>query len=348
VILCPQGHPNPNGTTYCAECKQYIDTTTAPVEPPTEVLPPEPLVSLSQPLLSARVGSEATCEVLIEGDVAVAKRYSIEISGDAAAFASVDPSSVDVAPRTVAVVQLTFRPVAPAAAGGELSYVVTVAPSDRPEVPRLVMGRIELTPAVAAASLQLRPQTSRGRGGAQHLLIVQNLGPEPMTAKPRADPLDSAAIAFQPPTVAVPAGGTATVQVRIRPHEELWFGKNEHPFRVSVGDQAEAAGVMIQRPRVPVGLALAVALLAVAAVVFVSSLGSDDGVDGEVHAIPHLNVRAGPGVGFDDVGEIPDGDEIVIECRTRTNWLRLIEPSEHEGAFVAGNKVEVAERVPLC
>ena len=357
MILCPQGHPNPNGTTYCAECKQYIDATTAPAEPPTEVLPAEPLVSLSQPSLSARVGSEATCEVLIEGDVAVAKQYTVEISGDAAPFASVDPSSIEVAPGTVAVVLLTFRPVASGAEGGELSYVVRVAPSDRPEAPRLVMGRIELDPAVAveapSLSMQLRPQTSRGRGGAEHLLIVQNLGAEPMTAEPTAmGPGDSVAIAIEPPAVAVPAGGTATMRVRIRPREMLWFGKREHPFRVLAGPDAEAAGVMIQRPRVAVWLALALALVVAWAVaVLATSLGSDDpdiGVAGEVHAIPHLNVREGPGVETPDVGDVSDGEEIVIECRTPTNWLRLIEPSDDEGGFVAGNKVEVAEEVPLC
>jgi hypothetical protein len=33
MILCPNGHPNPDGTTHCEVCDVYIQTITAPPEP---------------------------------------------------------------------------------------------------------------------------------------------------------------------------------------------------------------------------------------------------------------------------------------------------------------------------
>ena len=41
-VLCKNGHPNPEGATYCSVCHVYIDAAAAPEPPPPPPPPPEP------------------------------------------------------------------------------------------------------------------------------------------------------------------------------------------------------------------------------------------------------------------------------------------------------------------
>jgi hypothetical protein len=348
MIRCPNGHLQPDGTMYCATCKEYIVETATSID--TTVLPPEPqpLASLSPPSLTAAAGTEASSELRVESRAATTGRFDVAVTGEAAAFASVDRTSLEVAPATVAVTRLTFRPP-PSLPAGELSFEVSVAPSEHPETPRLVSGRllVEAQPAPAPVhpSAQLQPPTSTGRRLGRHKLIVQNLGADPVMSQPTAAVSnESATVAFRPGQFAVPAGGTAAIEVRVRPREPIWRGRRVHQFSVLAAPGAETDGKMIQRPRLMgfVALGLVVLVGLVALIGAMSLINSDDGLVGHVtlRESRNLNVRPGPSDAPPVVGKIPDGGEVVVDCSIGS-WYRLIKPSEHEGRFVFAPNVDL-------
>jgi hypothetical protein len=359
VILCPNGHENPDGTTYCSQCFSYIDASAPTVEPPLQPDQPEPLVSLSPPSLAVPPGGEGSCDVLLESRAETSEHYDVEITGEAASWAAVDPASLELAPAAVGAARLTFRPPASAVPGGEFPYAVKVASRERPEAPALVSGRLQLGSPVSAPAppgvstpalaVQLRPETSKGRTGAEHVLIVQNLSADTVTSEPTAVIPDSGvAIAFDPPSAAVPAGGTVAIRVRVRPRETLWLGRRDHAFRVLVAHDAEVTGVMVQRPRVPVWLAV-VPVLAVGAVAAVALVRPDDqGIDGRIATPSGANVREGPAQTEKRVGGLKADTEIRIDCRVGDQWFRLNEPSEFEGKFVAAGLVDSSATPERC
>jgi hypothetical protein len=359
VILCPNGHENPAGTTYCAQCFAYIDASAPTVEPPLKPDQPEPLVSLSPPSLAVAPGGEGSCEVLLESRAETSEHYDIELTGEAASWAVVDPASVELAPAGTGAARVTFRPAASMAPGGELPFVVKVASRERPEAPALVPGRIQVGAGVSAPapshvsmpalSVQLRPETSKGRSRAEHMLIVQNLGAHSVTSEPAVTGSDSGiAITFDPPSAAVPAGGTVAMRVRVRPREGLWFGRREHPFRLLAADGAEVAGIMVQRPRVPVWLALALVLVLGAIAGFALAGREGGGLDGRIATPSGANVRDGPAQTEERVGGLRLGTEIQIDCRVGDHWFRLNEPSEFQGKFVAAGLVDSSATPEPC
>jgi hypothetical protein len=115
VVRCKNGHENPDGATYCAECHVYIDTAAEPVQPEPAPEPEDapaaaqPVVTLSEATLHAIAGEEASCTATILNPGGVADAYALEVSGPAAWSASVEPRNVALAPGAQATTALTFR-----------------------------------------------------------------------------------------------------------------------------------------------------------------------------------------------------------------------------------------------
>jgi hypothetical protein len=279
MILCKNGHPNEDGATYCVVCKVYIDATAQAVapapeppapEPPAPELPapappaPEPsapvppLLSLSATALSVQAGGEVSCELRIQNPGQTGDAYVLEPAGQAASWASVQPSMLSIAPGTAGTARLTFRPDASAPTGA-LPFEVRVRATQLPAQPVSAQGVLEIaSPAPQdALSAGLSPQVSRGRTSADHTLSLANSLGVPVSATVSAsDPDGFLAFDVEPPTLSLPPGAVSSVNVGLRARKRMFFRKEKpHPFQVLVvpegGSPVSLGGTFVQERYVP-------------------------------------------------------------------------------------------------
>jgi hypothetical protein len=161
MILCKNGHPNEDGATYCQVCKVYIDSSAqaaAPSQPePPKPEPPKPepagpeppIVSLSHASVTAPVGGEGGCEVRVHNPGGTPDEYVIEIAGDAAPFAKLDPWLLPLGPGASGAASIMFRPSLSADAEEAVRFEIRVTPAQLPDKAVSVPGALEIVPAQA-------------------------------------------------------------------------------------------------------------------------------------------------------------------------------------------------------
>jgi hypothetical protein len=245
MILCKNGHPNPDGSTYCRVCNVYIDSTVPATEPtpepetkptPTPVPHPvRPLVTLSQSSLSSQPGGSVTCDIAVENPGETQGDYTVAVDGRAAPWASVDPAALSLGPGARASAKLTFHIGADAAAG-PVPFEVKVAAKDVADPPTPVPGIIEITLPAPTLSAQVRPERSGGNVSADLVLSLQNPTGKPVTAAVSGlDPAGMLAFEFQPQVVTVPPGGGSSASLHLQAHKRLFLrGRRELRFEVLV------------------------------------------------------------------------------------------------------------------
>jgi hypothetical protein len=169
MILCKNGHPNPDGATYCAVCRVYIDAgaRVEPEEPPqldTSLPTPalqsaKPVVSLSDASLRVAPGSEVTCEIRVQNPGAVSDDYTVELVGEASAWALVDPWLLSLASGETGTAWARFTPEPSAVGSGPVPFQVKVTSRQLLDEPVSVLGVVEVgSPPPAAPA-----PTSAGR-----------------------------------------------------------------------------------------------------------------------------------------------------------------------------------------
>jgi hypothetical protein len=263
MILCPNGHENPEGTTYCHTCKTYIDSSAPhvpepPVVPEPTPTPAAPVVSLEPVALSALAGQEATTTIRIS-NAGASGEFAIAVAGPAAPWAAVSPLVLSLAQGAEGVVSLRFvPPKTPEIVVGTIPFRVNVTPTASPADAVSVDGVIEVAAPAATATVQaaLEPVTSEGRRDAEHVVGVWNLTQSPVRADlSSGDDTGFLAFEIEPSTLTIGAGGASSAQLTVRARKRVIFrGKRLRPFHVAVaadGTQLRIEGAMLQRRFVP-------------------------------------------------------------------------------------------------
>jgi hypothetical protein len=142
VILCRNGHSNPDGSTVCSACGVAIASATAPPPPPPVVPAVEPRVSLSDQSPTVGSGGDARCEVLVENPGAVKDVYTLTLTGQAAEYGVLEPSALTVVGNGSAVSWLTLRPPE---GHTPLAFEVKVQSQDTSVPPVSVTGEVPST-----------------------------------------------------------------------------------------------------------------------------------------------------------------------------------------------------------
>ena len=251
MILCKNGHPNPDGTTYCRVCKQYIDSTVQaaeptpqpePVPPPPPPPPPEPepgrpTVSLSESSLTSEPGGTASCQVDVENPGETPGDYTVAVDGRAAQWASLEPTTLSLAPGGRGSATLTFQ-LGTDAPAGAAPFEVEVASKDAAVPPTLVPGMLEVTAPTPALSGQLQPAVSKGHDAADLVLFLQNPTRTPLTASLSArDPAGVLAFDIEPETVIVPPGTGGSASLHLQAHKRSFVRGRKLPFEVLVAPE---------------------------------------------------------------------------------------------------------------
>jgi hypothetical protein len=230
------------------------------------------VASLDNHALTAAPGGDVSCELLVQNRGEIVEGYRITVLGEAAAWASVDPSNLSVYPGTQAVARITFRvPRGYDVPVTDIPFGVHVVPVEHPGDAVVPEGTLRVG-AYAETTAELVPRTSRTRRVAEHDVAVDNRGNAPLRVALVAGDQDNALkLKVRPAALVVPPGETAIAQVTARHRQMHWRGQPvARPFQVEIsGDDSmpiRLDGTSIQQPVLAMWLPKLLAMLAALAI----------------------------------------------------------------------------------
>lgn len=231
-------------------------TTVATLDPSVLMLPP---------------GGEARCTLTIHNRGEIVEGYHLEVLGEAAGWARVEPASLRVYPGREGTATITFRmPPSVRPVATDIPFAIRVLPVERPAdvvVPESVL-RIG---SLVNVSGELLPENSRTRRTATHEIAIDNLGNTPVRVELGASDADGELdFRLRPDDVVIPPGQAAIAQVRLRHRKTQWRGTpTPRRFQVNVlspdAPPVVLAGTSVREPIVGPWLFKAAAALLVLA-----------------------------------------------------------------------------------
>lgn len=216
----------------------------------------------------ASSGSPVTLLVTVSNTSELIAGYEVRVLGADPAWVRVDPDDLRLFPgeTTVAAVTLTLPEGVPA---GDRRFAVQVR--DLADASVVAVEEIVLdVPAAARAGVTLDPPTVTAGAAAVFSVVVHNAGNTVQHGRVLArDPEARTAFTFTPAQFSLPPGGSISLGMQARA-KRPWLGDPVlRPFELRLdGPQAPppdsppaAAGVFVQKPRLPRGLLALLGLL---------------------------------------------------------------------------------------
>jgi hypothetical protein len=228
-------------------------------------------------------GNEATVDLPIRNRGQVVDELSLEVLGDAAGWATIEPASIRLFPGADAVAHVTFRPPrTPEIHAGSIPFGVLVSSKESPDATVVEEGVLTVG-AFTETAAELLPTASHGRSRGIHRVAVDNRGNVPLKAELVAsDPTGGLNFRLRPQTLSADPGTAVISRLQAVPRKKLWWGRAKPPkqFQVSVNPANEPpivmVGTMVQEALIPRWSAAAalglIGLLAAAAVLWMGLL----------------------------------------------------------------------------
>jgi hypothetical protein len=205
------------------------------------------LAALQQPVVTVEPGGEASVGITLRNTGAVVDQFTVEVLGDAAGWATVEPPSVSLFPGAQGDVRVTFRPpLSSATRAGAVRFGVMVRSKEDPTGSAVEEGTLQVG-AFAAPGAELIPRTSHGSRVGRHELAVDNRGNVPIEAALEGiDPDRLVRFDFDPPSLSVPPGVAGFAKVLVKPARQFWRGAPKtRPFKLSVQPNAPGASPVV-------------------------------------------------------------------------------------------------------
>jgi hypothetical protein len=228
--------------------------------------------SLSAPALTVDPGGEAVSEVKVRNTGGVVDQFVVDVLGDAAPFARVEPNILNLFPGAEGTATIRFQPPkAPKTPAGTVPFGVRVWSKEDPEGSTVQEGQLEVGSFVDT-SAELLPRTSRGRRKGRHELAVDNRGNTPLNAGVSVvDPDELVTARVSPPTVVAPPGSAVFHRIEIIPKRRFLKGPAKTiPFQVIISGEGQPPvttdGALLQEQILPRWL-LPLALLLLAGLI---------------------------------------------------------------------------------
>lgn len=189
-------------------------------------------------------GGTATTSLTVRNDSDIVEAYSLEVVGDCASWATVEPPRVSLYPGTSETVTIRLAPPrSPEIRAGEVPLGVRVLPTEHPESVRVPETTVHVEEFHELHS-ELAPRRRRGWLRGRYRLAVRNQGNTPVqlgfTPGQAGEELG---FAFSPAEPKLEPGESAEVRLRVRTGKPVWFGAPVvWPFTVNTaesGDQEE-------------------------------------------------------------------------------------------------------------
>ncbi|UNM16756.1 hydrolytic protein [Streptomyces formicae] len=196
------------------------------------------------PVVTVTPGGTATTSLTVRNDSDIVEAYSLEVVGDCASWATVEPPRVSLYPGTSETVTIRLAPPrSPEIRAGEVPLGVRVLPTEHPESVRVPETTVHVEEFHELHS-ELAPRRRRGWLRGRYRLAVRNQGNTPVqlgfTPGQAGEELG---FAFSPAEPKLEPGESAEVRLRVRTGKPVWFGAPVvWPFTVNTaesGDQEE-------------------------------------------------------------------------------------------------------------
>ena len=231
------------------------------------------LASLSSSLLAVVPGSEVGVDVKVRNTGTVIDQFTVEVLGEAAAWATIDPPSVSLFPSVDGIVHVAFRPPRTGETPtGAVVFGVRVLSKEDPAGSVVEEGTLDIAPYSDVVA-ELVPRASRSRRAAKHQLAVDNRGNARLNATIEAYDADQVlTFEIDPPALVAEPNAAAFARVRVKPRKRFLRGTPQnHMFEVTLTPEGQlpvvAQGMLLQEPVLPrwFGRAVGLALLGLVA-----------------------------------------------------------------------------------
>jgi len=227
--------------------------------------------TLSATVLAAEPGQEAVCAVNIRNAGRVVDQFTVDVVGDAGAWAVAEPPAVNVIPGETATVTVRFAPPRSSEVpAGQVHFGIRVTSSEDPAGSVVEEGTIDVLP-FADVTGEMVPAKVEASSKANFEVAVDNHGNYPVAVGLRPfDPEDDLDFRLERTQLDLAQGTAAFVRMRVKPRRRFLRGQPQrHPFRVLVAAEGlepfPVEGTLVQRQLLPKWLLpLLAALLVVA------------------------------------------------------------------------------------
>ena len=225
---------------------------------------------LSPESVTVTPGSTASATVRIRNDGSVVDVFAVDVVGEAAGWASVDPPSVNLFPGAQGTAEVRFMPPrSTAVTAGSRVFGVRVRSQEDPRFSVVEEGVVDVEPFTELGATVV-PQTVESSGSARSRVRLVNAGNVAAGLSMRVEDPDEALTAtVSPASMQLLPGQEGTSQVALRPRERFLRGPTRsRPYTVVVDsggpEPLKASGTLVQKPVIAAGwVKAAAALLAV-------------------------------------------------------------------------------------
>ncbi|MFF1923876.1 hydrolytic protein [Streptomyces sp. NPDC058221] len=200
---------------------------------------------LDIPAVTVAPGSTATTTLTVRNDSDIVEAYSLEVVGDCAPWATVEPPRVSLYPGTSETVTIRLEPPrSPETRPGDTPLGVRVLPAEHPESVRVPETTVHVE-EFHELHTELAPRRRRGWLRGRYRLAVRNRGNSPAQLDfTPGQPGEELRFTFSPAKPKLEPGESAEVRLRVRTGKPVWFGSPVvWPFTVDAaesGEQTEA------------------------------------------------------------------------------------------------------------
>jgi hypothetical protein len=226
--------------------------------------------------LSVDPGAETACEVRVRNTGQVVDRVLLDVVGDAADWATVEPPQLNLLPGTDGTARVLFHPPRTSEVlAGDVDFAVRARSQEDPDGSVVEEGTVTVTPFTDLVA-ELTPRTAHGRRTAKFRLVVSNLGNAPVAAEVSAlDPDEHLEFTLRPEAVLARPGTATFVKLRAAPKKRFVKGPDKSlPFQAfvlpEVAEPVTVDGAMLQRQMMPKWLLPAIAIVVAGAAALVA------------------------------------------------------------------------------
>lgn len=231
--------------------------------------------TLTSKAVTVTPGGEAVSEVRVRNSGTVVDQFTLEVLGDASAWAIVEPAVIPLFPGAEAVARIRFKPPKSSSVPARaVPFAVRVKSREDARASLVEEGVVEVGPFNDTFA-ELIPRTAKGRSRAHARLALDNRGNIRISARlTAADPDRKLNFTITPPALSSEPGTASFASVRMSPKTRFLTGPPKtNPYKVIVHQDnlppITVDGTMQQEGLIPPWLIPALIGLAALALVLV-------------------------------------------------------------------------------
>jgi hypothetical protein len=192
--------------------------------------------TLASKAVTVTPGGEAVSEVRVRNSGTVVDQFTLEVLGDASAWAIVEPAVIPLFPGAEAVARIRFKPPKSSSVlARAVPFAVRVKSREDARASLVEEGVVEVGPFNDTFA-ELIPRTAKGRSRAHARLALDNRGNVRISARlTAADPDRKLNFTITPPALSSEPGTASFASVRMSPKTRFLTGPPKtNPYKVIV------------------------------------------------------------------------------------------------------------------